>query len=181
MRISWGDNLYQRRSNTAQNNGEIRAEGGRVILQEAMAIDNSFEWIRQNGAAVAYRTATTSNDRDAVLVDISQASGDAIIFRREDPGMLGVHEVRIPLAELKQNGHFSWQSDPAPIKHSYMEKMGVPVRFFVEADLVRETNEAMDVDFHFEDRESMKPGDYYYLRVEQLDTAKAWSSPVWAN
>jgi hypothetical protein len=39
----------------------------------------------------------------------------------------------------------------------------------------------MDIDVQFEDRTPPKPGDFYYLRAEQLDTNKAWSSPVWVN
>lgn len=181
LRVVWGDNIYQRRANTSIGPGELRAEGGRLTLKRALAIDNSFEEIVQSGPKIAYRTATTSNDRDGMLVDVSQASGD-LIFRREDaPEFTGVHEVRIPMHELKRSGYFSWRSEPQPVRHSYLEKMGVEVRVFLEAELVRETDAAMDVDFSYEDRRPMEPGDYYYLRVEQLDTAKAWSSPVWAN
>jgi hypothetical protein len=36
-----------------------------------------------------------------------------------------------------------------------------------------------DVSFSFTDANRMVPGDYYYIRVEQLDGAKAWSSPIW--
>jgi hypothetical protein len=39
----------------------------------------------------------------------------------------------------------------------------------------------MDTRVTFEHREKPRPGDYYYLRVEQLDTNKLWTSPVWVN
>lgn len=179
VRIVWGDNVYQRRANTSLAPGEIRADEGALNLRRVMALDNSFERIEQEGPAVSFRTATTSNDRDGVLVDLSQATGQEIILRREDP-LLGTHELRIPLEDLRQNGFVRVETDPLPHRNSYMEKMGVPVRFAVEAELVRE-EQGLDVNFTFQDQTAMAPGDFYYLRVEQIDTVQGWSSPVWAN
>jgi hypothetical protein len=180
MRLVWADNLYQRRANTAMADGEVRATAGRVVLERTLNQDNSFESYGQDGGRVVFHSATTSNDFDGVLVDISGATGDAILFRRTDP-LLGEHEVRIPLAELKQSGLFSWRSGKiATTRHPYLEQMGVDIEFFVEAELIS-PGAPMDYDLVYEHREPMRPGDYYFLRVQQLDTVKAWSSPVWAN
>ena len=35
------------------------------------------------------------------------------------------------------------------------------------------------MDFEYTDLEDPKPGDYYYIRVTQLDGGRAWSSPFW--
>jgi hypothetical protein len=180
MRLVWADNLYQRRANTAMSTGEVRASAGRVLLQRILNQDNSFESFGQQGDRVVFHSATTSNDYDGVLVDISGATGGEIVFRRNDP-LLGEHEVRIPLAELEQTGIFTWRSGKIDkTRHSYLEKMGVDLEFFVEAELIGPAA-PMDYDLVYEHREPMQPGDYYYLRVQQLDTIKAWSSPVWAN
>ena len=40
---------------------------------------------------------------------------------------------------------------------------------------------ALDRDFAYTDRDDPKPGDYYYLRVRQVDGAMAWSSPFWSG
>ena len=37
----------------------------------------------------------------------------------------------------------------------------------------------VDQDFTYTDRDETAPGDYYYLRVRQIDGAMAWSSPFW--
>ena len=39
----------------------------------------------------------------------------------------------------------------------------------------------MDRDFEFTDVENPQPGDYYYVRVTQLDGGRAWSSPFWVG
>ena len=40
---------------------------------------------------------------------------------------------------------------------------------------------ALDQDFTYTDRDDAEPGDYYYLRVRQVDGAVAWSSPFWVG
>ena len=40
---------------------------------------------------------------------------------------------------------------------------------------------AMDGELDYVDRSDPKPGDYYYVRLTQLDGAHAWSSPVWVG
>ena len=42
-------------------------------------------------------------------------------------------------------------------------------------------NRPLDYDFDFVDMGEMERGDYYYVRVKQLDGAMAWSSPVWVG
>ncbi|MCH7908413.1 MAG: hypothetical protein IIB38_02210 [Candidatus Hydrogenedentes bacterium] len=39
----------------------------------------------------------------------------------------------------------------------------------------------MDQKFRFEDSTEPRHGDYYYLRVRQLDGGLAWSSPFWVG
>ena len=88
-------------------------------------------------------------------------------------------KVKIPLAALRKEGFFHWSKAVGDrVKHPYMQKMGVSPAVFVECDLV-DTAGPLDVNFAYQDRAAPKSGDYYYLRVEQLNTAKAWSSPVW--
>lgn len=55
--------------------------------------------------------------------------------------------------------------------------MGVEPAFSVECELV-DREGPIDLDVQFEDREPIQSGDYFYLRLEQMDTNKAWSSPV---
>ena len=40
---------------------------------------------------------------------------------------------------------------------------------------------AIDQEFTYTDRGDVAPGDYYYLRVRQVDGAMAWSSPFWVG
>lgn len=40
---------------------------------------------------------------------------------------------------------------------------------------------ALDQEFEYVDRDDPKSGDYYYLRIRQVDGAMAWSSPFWVG
>jgi hypothetical protein len=39
----------------------------------------------------------------------------------------------------------------------------------------------MDREFEYTDLDGVSPGDYYYVRVTQLDGSQAFSSPFWVG
>ena len=178
-RIAWGDNLYQRRANVGLGSGELRAGSGGLRLVRHLSRDQEFERMWQEGPAVRWNTAATSNDRDGMLVRIDGAEG-SLEFGLDDPH-LGRIEVSVPLEDLRRDGYYRW-SGPGerPVQHSYLKMMGVDVEFELECELVS-VEGPKDHQFEFADLESPNPGDYYYLRMEQLDTNKGWASPVWFN
>ena len=178
-RIVWGDNLYQRRANVGIGEGRLSAASGALRLVRHLNRDQEFEWMEQDGDAVRWATAATSNDRDGMLVRIDGAEG-ALRFRLDDPDF-GAIEAAVPLDELRRDGYFRWRGGGEnPVSHSYLAMMGVEPFFELECELVNPQG-TMDHEFEFEDREGPEPGDYYYLRMEQLDTNKGWASPVWFN
>jgi hypothetical protein len=40
---------------------------------------------------------------------------------------------------------------------------------------------AMDRELEYTDTAAARPGDYYYVRVTQIDNGRAWSSPFWVG
>ena len=40
---------------------------------------------------------------------------------------------------------------------------------------------SMDYDLDYSDTGKRRDGDYYYVRVSQLNGAQAWSSPIWVG
>ncbi len=178
-RIQWGDNIYQRRANIGLGDGKLSADSGTLRLRHDLHRDQQFESMRQNGRSITWRTAATSNDRDGMLVDISGASG-ALHFELEDPH-LGTIAGDVPLDALKRDGYYRRTlAGTKPFEHSYLKMMGIDVAFVLECELVNAEG-PLDIDLDYEDREAPQPGDYYYLRMEQLDTNKGWASPVWVN
>jgi hypothetical protein len=178
LRVVWGDNIYQRRAAVGMCPGKLSAEAGTIRLERTVHRDQAFEEYRQEGAAVSWFSSAVSNDRDGILVDISEATG-SLHFTLDDSAQMGIMDVSIPLDQLRRDGYFAW-SKTAQVKHPYMEKMGVKPTFFLECELVN-PNGSKDASVEYVDRGPRRSGDYYYLRIEQLDGNKAWSSPVWLN
>jgi len=85
-------------------------------------------------------------------------------------------EATIPLEALRRDGYFAWRKSNQQVEHPYMKKMGLEPAFFLECELV-DPEGPLDASVDFQDGDGVKAGDYYYLRAEQLDTNKAWSSP----
>ena len=182
LRVVWGDNKYRRRAAIGRTSGKLWCDGGELRLEEKVHIDQAFESIEQQDArTIRWTTAANSNDRDGVLLDISGATG-TLHFELSDPAAMSVGTVNvdIPLAELKQKGYQSASFPIDKLKDSYMKKLDLDPAFFAEFELVN-PNGPMDITLEYQDREPLKPGDYYYLRIQQIDTNKAWSSPVWVN
>jgi hypothetical protein len=181
VRVTWGDNVYQRRAAVGMTSGELRPRSGRIRLVELVHRDQGFELIEQDGNGIIWTTAAVSGDRDGFLIDISEVQGDSLHFKLDDSSAMGVFDVAIPLKELRGEGRFNWSKVGSPkVKHSYMEAMSLEPTFSVELEMV-DTEGPMDFSVTYLDAEAPKSGDFYLLRVEQLDTNKAWSSPVWVN
>ncbi len=181
VRVTWGDNIYQRRANTGLTSGTLTAAGA-LTLKRAVGLDNSFEHVEQQGAGISWTTAAVSNDRDGFLAEISGVGAGPLRFKLQDPAMFGAIDVEISVDELKQQGFVTWKKSlPASDgKGDYMALMGVPRTFVLNCELVSDEY-PLDYGFAYEDRTPVKPGDYYYLRAEQLDTGIVWSSPVWID
>lgn len=181
LRVVWGDNIYQRRAATGLRSGRLEPAAGRIRLRQTVHLDQAFESVNQSGNSIIWTTAAVSNDRDGFLADIEEVSGDELRFTLDDAGTVGQVEIRIPVRELREKGRFTARVGASEkVQRPYMRMMEVQPAFFLECDLV-DPQGPLDVDFQFDDREAPKPGDYYYLRMEQFDTNKAWSSPVWVN
>jgi len=179
VRAIWGDNLYQRRAAVGMREGHLRASAGRLRLRQTVNLDQAFEEINSNANDIVWKTAAVSGDRDGFLADIAKVTGPTLHFRLDDSDTMGLMEAVIPLEQLKRDGYFRW-SQKGKATHPYMEKMGVAPEFFLELELVNAQG-SMDEAFQFQHREPLRPGDYFYLRAEQLDTNKLWTSPVWVN
>jgi hypothetical protein len=178
VRIVWGDNLYQRRAAVGLREGSIRPESGALKLVRAVNLDQAFEDVAQEGRSIRWKTAAVSGDRDGFLADVGEAVGH-LHFRLDDSSDMGLIEARIPLDALRRDGYYVW-SMKGNVDHPYMKKMGLDPTFRIECELVNEAG-PMDETVRFQHREPLKPGDYFYLRAEQMDTNKLWTSPVWVN
>jgi hypothetical protein len=122
-----------------------------------------------------YRVEFDQQDSNRLHFDVQTAGrGQALFLELEDAGPAtqiivrpgrGTDDFVFRLAEL--------ETGPREFEIRYGGYTDT-----VSARLVPDDG-ALDQDFVFTDTDELKPGDYYYVRVNQVDGAIAWSSPFW--
>ena len=137
--------------------------------------------VEQDGNGAVFRTNTRGEMSSlrlsvadvqpgaAIVVELEEAAetGSAPPFYRPRAVIPGAR-VRLPLSEM-QGGRLE---KLLPIENYHRDS--VTLRR-VRPDGPR------DIEFRYTDTETPRQGDYYFVRVRQLNDAMAWSSPVWVG
>jgi hypothetical protein len=164
--------------------GTVRVEGARVVSVSAPGFENSYSELAgidpDNPALIRFRTETRGRT-DTMLVELEGASPDTSLsfdlapsreygarppLVRQPAGLPGT-EVRMRLSDLV-DGRLAHELEV----DAHTDRITLQVV---------DPESALDRDFSWADLGPGKPGDYYYLRVTQLDGGRAWSSPFWVG
>jgi hypothetical protein len=160
-----------------------RARGwsGRISVRGALLEGSSLPWyhhpftdllmpVSDNDNAVNFRMRTRGRSR-GVILDLAEASDDTRLqlwfgSGVMAPGAWGSSEeerLEFRLGDIAAGGQVYEFADGSHIDT-------------VDAQLIP-PDAALDQDFSYTDGAPAQPGDYYYLRVRQVDGSVAWSSP----
>jgi len=164
---------------------------GAIQVAGAELVDYDDPWFTQ---PATWRTARNAEDPNRIdfdfptrgrpkslVLELRGASADTVITvdmetTTESRGSGGY--VRIP-QELPANtarfrlGDLKGQVDRR--EYQVLEHTDA-----LSAQIVTE-GRALDQEFSFTDQGEVRPGDYYYVRVRQIDGSMAWSSPFWVG
>ena len=164
---------------------------GAITVEGAQLLDYKDPWFTQ---PAAYRTARSSGDRNridfemntrgrgkALLLKLGGASPDTTVSvdmetTRESLGSGGYERrpQRLPANRASfRLGDMNGQA--ARKEYRVLEHTDA-----LSAQIVTR-GRALDREFRYTDRGPAAPGDYYYVRVRQIDGAMAWSSPFWVG
>ena len=163
------------RGRLSVRNGTVRHASSPSMtnpLSESVAIDDAV------AGQVNFRLRTRGShknilldldgctDQTEIMIDLSAAKEQPTsppLFRRNVD--MPPQTIRFPLRDVLQK----------PVTHKKS------IRGFEESVTVRHVvdHPVMDYVIDFTDAESPKHGDYYFVRVRQIDGGVAWSSPVW--
>ena len=161
--------------------GTINVRGAKLVDYGAPRIENRHleRWERE-GNGLRFRTATRGR-ADSVLIDLEEATPSTEIVVGLDEGSefgkapIHVRPYRAHPAQMI-GFQFSDLRDGLLAK----ELEADPDSDRVTLQLISD-DQPLDCDFEFVDQGVAGHGDYYYVRVKQLDGAMAWSSPVWVG
>lgn len=162
--------------------GQLTVAGATLVSIEGTDFANpTTQNVEQDGNGAAFRTNTRGETSSLKLSVSDVQPGAAIVLELEEAAETGSAppfyrpravipgaRVRLPLAEM-QGGRLERL---LPIENYHRDS--VTLRR-VRPDGPR------DLTFSYTDTDSPRQGDYYFVRVRQLNDAMAWSSPVWVG
>lgn len=127
------------------------------------------------GQSVAFDVATRGSRRTLALVLENVSPATRLRFELDAARELGTAPVQV-----RQRQRFAAESFELPLPgETPVEKVLTAGRYRDRVTLETHGHLKDDVSFHFSDRGD--PGDWYYVRVEQIDGHLAWSSPWWVG
>jgi hypothetical protein len=165
--------------------GTLTVEGARVVEVSGPGLDNVIlDQIERDPAdpnRVRFNVLTRGR-RDGILLKLAGASSGTTFDVELEPTReegFGRPDTIRPAADLPADRLTLPFAELADGRLERELHVGRNVdRVSVE---IVDRDAAMDRDFEYTDMDDVEPGDYYYVRVTQLDSGKAWSSPFWVG
>lgn len=162
--------------------GTLRVSGARVLGVVPVGLDNRvLDWIETGEAGVLRFDIRTRGRADTVLLNVEGATASTRLeVELETSREYGIGQGHERPAMDIPGGRVELALDA--LHDSRLER---EVPFGEHTD--RLTLQVVDPDapldrvFDYLDMEPAAPGDYYYVRVTQLDGGQAWSSPFWVG
>lgn len=164
--------------------GTLEVEGARVVSIEAAGVDNPLRdqvTPLDSGSKSGARFRILTRGRaDSFLVELDGADSSTVLkFHLEETTELGSAPGLRPAARIAA-ADFAirlGQLDAGRFHHE-LPVGPHPDRLSLQ---VVDPRSALDREVQFVDFDGVSDGDYYYVRVTQLDGGRAWSSPFWVG
>ena len=159
VRISWSGQRIRARNRRIVWDGSVKLSAGRILEAEGHAFDSAAEGIREVGEQRVSWESVTTGDEDGVVLKID--APDEAVLHFESPVL--VHDVS--LLEIR--------SGPLAV-----EAEGIDVKVVFE---LLPRGVGREVNFTYREPD-LPNGSYpYWVRVVQVDGAKAWASPIYVT
>ncbi len=179
LRVLWRDTWNERRCDDSDTRGTIEAVGADISLLRALNLYNFHERISEQDGKIRFQTSAYSQTPRGVLLEADGVGPDAILAFAVRDSRWG--EVTLDVTfELPLRERGTVMSRPLNVEISrlrpeFTQEPIVP-EFRVEADWL-DPDGQMAAKIEWEDE--CTEGDCYYIRVEQIGGARAWSSAIW--
>ena len=161
--------------------GTIEVRGADLVGYRVPHVENRHHerWARE-GNRILFQTATRGR-ADSVLLDMENASPSTEIVVDLDEG------TEFGKAPIHVRTYRTHPGRTVPLRLSDLRDGLLEYALPAAPDSDRVTlqlvsdDQPLDCDFEYVDHGAADHGDYYYVRVKQLDGAMAWSSPIWVG
>jgi hypothetical protein len=164
--------------------GTIEVEGARILQVQTSGLDNVYNERAAIDEAAPSKVkfhVETRGRKDSLLLELDGVSSGTVVTVHLDPSReygaspplvrraaeLPAADVRFGLGELVEG-----RLEQKLMVDEHEDRVEVQV---VNPD------GPLDQTVTFTDMDAPRSGDYYYLRVTQIDGGRAWSSPFWVG
>jgi hypothetical protein len=173
--------VYDRPRNYRVWKGTVEVKAATVKQVQAQGLENPFfESFEQIDAHTVGFSIGTRGRLDGLALELEDAGPATAVRIHVEPGESGytgvtteVVDVDLRLADAVDGRAVHEQTVAYPEK-SQTGRDAVSLQIFDPAD-------SLDQVFEYTDLGERTAGDYYYLRVTQIDGEQAWSSPWWVG
>lgn len=162
--------------------GSLRVAGAKLVGMRTLHFDNQHkEWARISASdenTVEFSTGTRGQ-ADTLLLELEGASPSTTIsFDLKSAQEWGKSPT--PVRPTRKVAAKNFEVALSELNDGFARKdlSDTVDRDTVTLELIG-PNQPMEAEIEFADTGEMQHGDYYYVRVDQLDGARAYSSPVW--
>ncbi len=172
---------YDRPRNLRVWKGTVEVESARLRQVIAPALENRFyEYAELADENLVEFQVLTRGRLDGVALELEDVGADAALRVRVEPGVSGHPDVEteaidttLRLADA-QGGRLVREYEIVDPATGQAGIDAIALQIFSLTD-------SLDQEFEYTDLGQAQPGDYYYLRVTQIDGERAWSSPWWVG
>lgn len=164
IKIIWGGVRVRTRSKSANWNGMLTVQNGRIIEVREIAFDRVDQGIKQKTDKFVEWTSTTSGDFDGIEVEIESGEGGSIGFYspqlkfRQDIGKIS-------------NRPIIYDAGGENLK---VEVVSGSRKFTGIPEIINSCKRSLK----FHDLEVKRGGNAYWVKIIQEDGNMAWSSPI---
>jgi hypothetical protein len=161
--------------------GSLEVDGASVKQVLAQGLENPFyESFERVGEDRVEFAIWTRGRLDGLALELEGAGPDTVLRVHVEPGTSGYPKV--DTEELNVDLSLAEAKD-GPLVHEH--SVNYPSSDEVGRDAISlqifDPGASLDQEFEYQDLGERAPGDYYYVRVTQIDGEQAWSSPWWVG
>jgi predicted DNA-binding ArsR family transcriptional regulator len=163
--------------------GSLSVEGARLVGFEAAGLENQYvEWARldpDDPNRIEFLVETRGR-LDGLVLELHEASADtAVTVRAEGRGQTERLPAEPALDRVFRLGDA--RDGVIRIEQTLTDER-IPATFIDAVSIqIFDPESSLDQEFEYVDLAEPGDGDYYYLRVTQIDGELAWSSPWWVG
>jgi hypothetical protein len=166
--------------------GYVDIQGAQVASLRSYFNNPTASFVRQdanNPSRLQFRDESRGRTEPFVLELTGMTPSTRLVFHLDQTVEQGVAPPAVRPAATIPGGVVELPFNEFGALNGGIVKKELHVDRYTDSITARLVNLAapMDGELDYADMSNPQPGDYYYLRVTQLDGARAWSSPIWVG